>query len=208
MHGEGGEGSHQFIKVTTVAGGFFAGCRVVLWTGLIISAPAIIWVICRFVFPGLTVREKQAVLRGSGFAAILFAGGVALGYFTTMPIALEMMFAVNRLLGVTCEWVELPDYIGFVLKLLLAFGLAFELPVIVLALGSVGIVTSEQLRDKHRHVIVGLMVMAMLLTPQDPLTMLLMALPLIALYELCIWWIYFGERGRRGQKGAEGGGKG
>jgi len=189
-----GRDPDDFVRVTTLAGGFFAGCRIVLWAGLIISAPAVIWAICRFVFPGLTAREKKAILRGSGFAAVLFAGGVALGYFTTMPIAIEMMFYIDELLGVTCEWVELRDYVGFVLKLLLAFGLAFELPVVVLALGSVGIVKSAQLREKRRHVIVGLMILAMLLTPQDPITMLMMALPLIALYEMCIWWIWVKEK--------------
>lgn len=189
-----GKDPADFIRVTTLAGGFFAGCRVILWTGIILSAPAIIWTICRFVFPGLTHREKQAVLRAAGFAALLFAAGIALGYFTTMPIAIDMMFTVNELLGVTCEWVELADYVSFVLRLLLAFGLAFELPVIVLALGSVGILKSDQLRAKRRHVIVGLMVLAMFLTPHDPFTMLLMALPLIGLHEFCIWVIWSKER--------------
>jgi len=81
-----------------------------------------------------------------------------------------------------------------VLKLLIAFGLAFQLPVVLLVLGNMGLVNSVQLRDKRRHVVVGLMILAMLLTPSDPFTMLLMALPLIVLYEICIWMIWAKER--------------
>jgi sec-independent protein translocase protein TatC len=92
--------------------------------------------------------------------------------------------------------VELSNYVAFVLKLLISFGLAFQLPVILVALGSAGIVSATQLREKRRHVIVGLMVAAMLLTPPDPLTLLLMAIPLILLYEICIWIVLVKERRR------------
>ena len=88
------------------------------------------------------------------------------------------------------------DYISFALKLLLAFGLAFQFPVVVVALGSLGIITPEQLRDKRRHVIVGLLVLSMFLTPQDPITMILMAGPLIVLYEVCILYLALKARGR------------
>ena len=117
-----------------------------------------------------------------------------MGYFLTLPLALRVMFRINNWLGASCEFVELSDYVGFVMKLLIAFGLAFELPVIIIVLGSLGIISSDQLRSKRRYVIVLLMVAAMLLTPPDPLTMLMMAAPLALLYELCIWVIRLKER--------------
>lgn len=80
------------------------------------------------------------------------------------------------------------------LQLLIAFGLAFELPVVVLVLGKLCIVRSAQLRDKRRHVIVLMLVIAMILTPPDVFTQLIMALPLILLYELCIWIVWASER--------------
>jgi sec-independent protein translocase protein TatC len=124
-----------------------------------------------------------------------------MGYFVTLPVALELMLRINRWLGVRCEFVELGDYVSFVLKLLICFGLAFELPVIVLALGTVGVVNSGQLRRYRRHVIVGLLVAAMLLTPPDPVTQLLMAAPMALLYEACIWLVRLIER-RRGEQEA------
>jgi len=120
-----------------------------------------------------------------------------MGYFVTMPVALRMMFRINAWMRVSCEFVELSDYVSFVLRLLIAFGLAFELPVVVVVLGSIGVVSSDQLRAKRRHVIVGLLIAAMLLTPPDPLTQILMAGPLVLLYELCIWVVWFRERARR-----------
>jgi sec-independent protein translocase protein TatC len=114
-----------------------------------------------------------------------------------MPVALRMMFRINDWMRVSCEFVELGNYVSFVLRLLIAFGLAFELPVVVVVLGSIGIVSSDQLRARRRHVIVGLLIVAMLLTPPDPLTQIMMAGPLVLLYELCIWVVWFRERARR-----------
>jgi len=194
----------QFLKVMRVAGGLAIAMRVVFWTGLLLSTPFILIFIGNFVFPGLTSRERRVVLRSLGLAALLFVGGVCMGYFMTIPVAITFMLRVNDWLGVTCSFVELADYVSFVLRLLIAFGLAFELPVVVLALGSVGIVNSSQLRDKRRHVIVALLVLSMLLTPQDPLTMILMALPLTVLYEMCIWaiWLQEKKRGARRSSGS------
>ena len=82
-------------------------------------------------------------------------------------------------------------YIAFALQLLLGFGIAFQLPVVILIMGKMGLVNSTQLREKRRHVIVGLLILAMVLTPPDILTQLLMAAPLILLYEFCIWFLHF-----------------
>lgn len=192
-----GRDPEVYLQIIGVTGGFAVGMRITFWGGLLISVPVIIFLITRFVFPGLTHREKWAVLNTSGLAVVLFAAGVSMGYFVTLKVALQLMFRINDWYGVESNFLELSDYVGFVLRLLLAFGLAFELPVIVLALGSMGIVSSEQLRSKRRYVIVGLMVAAMFLTPPDPLTLLLMAVPMALLYEFCIWIIRFKESRQR-----------
>jgi sec-independent protein translocase protein TatC len=189
----------EFLRILKVAGGLSLVIRVVFWSGMLISAPGVVWAIAEFVFPGLTAREKMAVRRGAAFAVCLFVAGVLLCYFMTVPVAIRMMLAINTWIGETTEFVDLTDYVGFVLKLLLAFGLAFQLPVVLLALGSVGILTSDQLRDKRRHTIVGILVAAMLLTPPDPVTQLMMAVPLVLLYEVCIWGIRAMEL-RRGRE--------
>lgn len=179
----------EFLKVIRITGGLSIAMRTIAWSGLIIGLPFILVFTGMFVFPGLRTAERKTVVKAVGFSTILFACGVALGYFVTLPFALRLMFRVNALMGVNCDFVELADYVGFVLKLLAAFGLAFQLPVVILALGSLGIIDSQSLRTWRRHVIVGLMIAAMFLTPPDPLTLLLMAGPLALLYEMCIWII-------------------
>ena len=185
----------EFLRVFTVSAGFSMAMKIIFWMGILLSLPVIVYQIGRFVFPGLTQRERRAVLYASGFAGFLFVGGVAIGYFFAVSAALKCLLRINDWLGVSCAFVDLSDYIAFVLQLLVCFGAAFELPVVILALGALGIVSHAGLRDKRRHAIVALLFLAMVLTPSaDAITMLIMAVPLILLYEFCIWAVRFMER--------------
>lgn len=184
----------EFLKVIRVTGGLSITLRIVLWAGILVALPFILVAVGWFVFPGLKRRERRAILRALWFAVGLFAAGVASGYFLVLPPVLRLMVRINAWLGITCDFVELGDYVAFVLRLLIAFGLAYELPVVVVVLGALGIVTSSALRQARRYVIVGLFIVAMLLTPPDPLSQVLMALPLTLLYELCVWIVYWRER--------------
>lgn len=187
----------DFLMPLDAYSGVMVAVQIILWSGLIISFPVVVYFVAHFVAPGLTIRERRVMRGAAGCAALLFVCGVAMCYFTTLTMAFEMMLKVNTWLGMVARGWRVETYVSFVLKLLLAFGAAFELPVVVLALGAMGIVNSRQLRDKRRHVIVGLMIMAMFLTPQDPGTMLLMAAPLCALYEGCIWILWFREKRKK-----------
>jgi sec-independent protein translocase protein TatC len=187
----------RFLRVLQVTGGFSIAMRLIVWGGLLFSLPFLIFLIAGFVFPGLTQRERRASTVAMAVAVLLFAGGVTMGYYMTLPVAVQLMIRISAWLNVPCEFVELSDYVGFTLKLLIAFGLAFELPVVVLLLGSLGIVTSSQLREKRRHAIVVLLIIAMFLTPPDPITQVLMAAPMALLYEICIWVLYGLEKRRR-----------
>jgi sec-independent protein translocase protein TatC len=180
----------QSIEIT---GAFLIIMRVALWSGLLISAPLLLYFIGQFVFPGLTEKERSLVLRSSGFSIMLFAAGVWLGYKTTLPVALEMMFGMHDWIGIETA-PQAVSYVSFAVHLLLAFGLAFQMPVVLVVMGMMGLVSSAQLREKQRYVIVILLVVAMLLTPPDPITQLLMAVPLIILYEACIWLVRFTEK--------------
>ncbi len=187
----------SFIRTLDVTGGLSVAMQTIVWGGLIFSAPAILFALCWFIFPGLTRRERRALLGGLLFAALLFSGGVILCYYLALGPALSMMLWVNDWLGIRVDYFTVTSYIGFVLKLMLSFGLTFELPVILLLLGQLGVIHSRQLRDKRRYAIVIILIIAALITPtQDPFSQLLLAGPLIALYELCIWLIWFRERSR------------
>lgn len=182
-----------FLRSIEVAGAFTATLRIAFWCGLVIAAPALVLIFGAYLMPALTPSERQAV-SGVGVASILlFVIGVWMGYQFTLPFALQAMFTLHAWLGVVAEW-TLSSYVVFATQLLVAFGLAFELPVVILILGRLGIISSTWLRTYRRHAIVVILFIAMVLTPPDVFSQLLMALPLIALYELCIWVIWGWER--------------
>ena len=164
------------------------------WGGILLSAPFMIFAICRFVFPGLKEKERKVIVGTSGFAVALFALGVALCYFFTLPFAVKIMFGFAKWIGAGFDVIRLNDYISFCLKLMLGFGLAFELPEVLFVLGYLGLVNSTQLRKKRRHVAVGLLFMAMMLTPPDPMTQMMLAIPLYLLFEVTIWLIWAKEK--------------
>jgi sec-independent protein translocase protein TatC len=193
-----GRDPETLLVAMDMTGGVSAAMQAVFWGGLLFSAPFILGCIAWFIFPGLTARERRAVTGGLVFAAILFIFGVLLGYFLALPPGIQMMLWVYEWMGFPIKFISLTSYVGFVLKLLLAFGLTFELPIVLLVLGHLGMVTSAQLRDKRRHAIVIILVIAMVITPtQDPVTQLLLSVPLVALYELCIWLIWAAERRKK-----------
>lgn len=191
-----GRNADEFLRVIHIAGGFVLAMKVIFWTGILFSAPFILISIARFVFPGLKARERRGVRMGLWSTVLLFAAGVLVCYYITLPVAINMMFSINDWLGIKTPWVEIGDYIAFVLKLLIAFGAAFEVPVVIMTLGSMGIVSSQLLRQYRRHAIVAILIAAMILTPPDVFTQALMAVPMVLLYEFCIWAIYFKERKR------------
>lgn len=158
--------------------------------GLLLSLPFLVFFLALFVLPGVRDVEQRAIKRIAVFSGGLFLLGVVMGYKITLPLALGLMLKIGAQLGGESIWFY-SKYIMFALQLLLAFGLAFQLPVAILILGKMGVVGSRQLREKRRHVIVGLLVLSMLLTPPDLLTQLLLAAPLILLYEFCIWFLHF-----------------
>ncbi len=187
--GEGGPALRSLRPTTAIT----VILRVSAWSGLLVSLPAILYFIARFVFPGLTDREKKVLLRAAGFSAILFAFGVGLGYIVCLPVALKMMLWFHGIIDVLPEW-TINDYTAFVIQLLIGFGLSFQMPVVLVVLGKLGLVTRDQLRTKRRHAAVACLVIGMIMTPADVASQLIMAVPLYLLYEICIWVLRIDER--------------
>lgn len=192
---EAAEMSGLAVRTTKITAGISLAMQISFWGGFALAVPGITAAIARFVYPGLLPRERRVVSLGLLSAVFLFVAGVALCYLTTLKPAMHMMNGVNQWMGAELEFVDLEYSVGFCLRVLLSFGLAFELPVVVVALGAVGVVNSAFLREKRRHAIVLIMIAAMVLTPTtDPLSMMLMGVPLVLLFEGCIWIIRGMER--------------
>ena len=191
-----------FLRTLDVTGGFMLAFKIALWCGLGMSAPFLLLFIGQFVFPGLTRRERRVIRQTLALAIALFTGGVLLGYFVALPSAVKIMYKMNEWLGVRAEW-TITSYMVFAVQMLIGFGLIFELPAVLLVLGRLGLVTARQLNAARRYVIVGILIVAAIITP-DPsvFTQLVMSIPLLVLYELCIVAIWMTERKRAAQGGA------
>lgn len=174
--------------------GFSLFMTMMLWGGTILALPALLYFLLRFIFPGLRRHERNLVRFMLGVGALLFVGGVALGFGFTLRLALSTLMVINRWMGVTVPFLQVEAYIGFVLKVMLAFGLAFQFPLILVVLGWLGLVTSAGLRKRRGLAIVVIFTVAMFLTPPDPLSQIIMALPMCFLYELTIWLVWLRER--------------
>lgn len=183
----------QFLWSFEVLGAFNLAMKVIIWSGIVMAAPFLVLFIARFVFPGLTAKEKSVIRRSSGAAVGLFIFGVFLAYRFCLPIALRAMFGIYSWMGVRPQW-TISSYATFTLQFLLAFGIVFEMPMVLVVLGKLGLVTSSFLRIYRRHVYVGLFVLAAVLTPPDIVSQMLMGGPLVVLYEICILIIRATER--------------
>ncbi len=186
-----GKVSVQGLEVGT---GFSVFMTTMLWGGTILALPALFYFIARFVFPGLKRHERNLILFTLGAGLTLFVGGVWLCFSFTLRLALEALMALNAWMNVPTEILRADAYIGFVLKILLAFGLAFQFPLVLLALGWLGIVSAASLRAHRGMAIIAIFVVAMFLTPPDPLSQIVMAVPMCVLYELTIWLVRLRER--------------
>lgn len=163
---------------------FFAYIKTAFITGIFLSAPVIFYQLWLFIAPGLYRREKRFVIPFVLFSSILFVGGALFGYFVVFP------FGFRFFLGFANEYIQaLPSvkqYFSFSIKLLFAFGIVFELPVVVFFLAKMGVVTATLMRKKRKYAILLTFVTAAILTPPDVITQCMMAGPLIVLYELSI----------------------
>ena len=165
------------------------------WGGTALAFPFIIYAILRFVFPALTNREKFVIMAIMIVGTFFFLGGVVMAYEKTLPMIVVAFQAINRWVGFEMEILRIENYISIVLKTIIAFGLVFQLPLILFVLGWFGILTSKVLREKRRVAIVLSFCLAMFLTPPDPMSQIFLAVPLRLLYELSIWAIWLKEKG-------------
>ncbi|WP_272975936.1 twin-arginine translocase subunit TatC [Deinococcus geothermalis] len=183
------QASEQYQKghVTVVTQGltdqFFLALNLSFWAGLALALPFILWQVWAFIAPGLYPHERRWALPFIVGAGLSFLAGAVFGYKLVLPAMVG--FLLDFLAGAVTPLLNLRDYIGTVTTFLVAFGLAFELPILAVILTRIGLVNHVMLRRAWRFALVGVAVAAAIITPTpDPGNMLLVAVPLYALYEL------------------------
>jgi sec-independent protein translocase protein TatC len=169
------------LIATEVASPFFAPLKLAFFVALVIAMPWLLYQLWAFVAPGLYKRERRLALPLLASALVLFYIGCSFAYFVVLPAVFTFLNKVTPA-GVTMM-TDISNYLDFVLVIFLAFGASFELPVALVILALLGWVTPKQLREWRGYAIVGIFVLAAVITPPDVVSQMLLALPMILLYE-------------------------
>jgi sec-independent protein translocase protein TatC len=175
---------------------FFVNIKVALFAAFFISFPIIANQLWAFIAPGLYAKEKRAFLPFLVATPVLFTMGAALAYFVVMPTAFRWFLGFEGQRG-GLKLEALPgtgDYLSLVMQFILAFGISFLMPVLLLLLNRAGIVTRKQLAGARRYVIVGLTIVAAVITPPDVVSQLMLLIPMLFLFEGSLLVMWFGER--------------
>jgi sec-independent protein translocase protein TatC len=184
----------QWTTLTPLEG-FVVQLKLSVFAGLLLVLPYLVWHIMAFIFPGLKPNERKLImiLCGGGFSLAVF--GVTVSYFGVLPLVLPYLLSFTPE-GVITQ-LRMNDTVIMVLWFYLGFAIAFQFPMVVLVLVYVGLVTPEMLRKYRRMAIVVIAIVSALLTPPDPISMTVMMVPLVILYEISIWVSYIVIRKRK-----------
>ena len=167
--------------------------KVSMTFGALLASPVVLYQVWAFIMPALTSREKKVLLPLFFIILFFFFGGALFAFFIVVPVVFD--FSAQLYPSMINNW-DIEQYFNFILQLLLGFGIAFELPIAMAFLAWIGAIDTNGFQEKRGFATIGIFVLSAFLTPSDPGSMLLMAVPLILLYELGIFFAYLLERPR------------
>lgn len=175
---------HRAMIFTSLSEPFITALKISLYAGFVLALPFIMWQVWKFIAPALYENEKKMAIPFVFWTTVMFLVGVSFAYYVVFPFGANVLINFG---GVNFEaMLKMSEYIGFFAKFMFGFGIAFELPVFSYALAKLGLITDKTLMDGFRYAIVIIFIVAAILTPPDPATQFLMAIPLIILYGVSI----------------------
>ena len=184
---------NSYLVYTGLTEAFFTYMKVAFFASLIITSPFILYQIWKFIAPGLLPKEKKYVVPFVISSTFLFISGVLFGYFVALPPAFKFFVSFNN--QYLQAMLSFKDYLSLFVTFLLGFGVSFELPIFMFFLAKLGIVNAKMLSKQRRYAILVIFVVAAILTPSpDALSQVLMAIPLMFLYEVSIFVVKFAEK--------------
>ncbi|MDA7888242.1 twin-arginine translocase subunit TatC [Akkermansiaceae bacterium] len=173
---------------------FMLTMKLAFFAGIVLAFPFILYFLLQFILPGLKPEERKALWPALAIGFGLFLSGVLFAYFFVLPNVLTFFYEWGKEIGVSNDW-RIGYYISFATTFVLIFGLAFELPVVVMTMVKLGILAHSTMRETRSYAILAIFVIAALITPTpDVMTLSLLAVPMCILYEICIWLSYFHEK--------------
>ena len=182
-----------YLIYTGLTEAFFVYMKLAFFASLIITSPFILYQIWKFISPGLLPKEKKYVVPFVFFSSLLFISGILFGYFIVLPPAFEFFVSFNN--KYLQAMISFNDYLSLFVTFLLGFGLSFELPIFIFFLTKLGIVNAKMLSKQRKYAILVIFIVAAILTPSpDALSQILMAIPLMFLYEVSIFVARFAEK--------------
>lgn len=189
------DGSRMIFTELTEA--FLTYFKVSLWGGFLLASPVVFYQAWRFVSPGLYGKEQRVVLRFAGWSTAGLLAGIAFGYYVAIPSIFRFLLSFGR--QVIVPMPSMRDSLSFILRMLLVFGVLFELPLVLYLGGRMGILTPALLRKGRKVAVVAVLVLAAVLTPPDAVSQVLIAVPLYVLYEFGILLCGLGARRHAGK---------
>lgn len=192
------DNSNRRLIFTALQETFLTYLKVSFFTAFFVTCPYILMQIWKFVAPGLYKHEKKAIMPYLILTPILFFLGGMLVYYLIMPLAIKFFLSFESSGAITNLPIQLEakvnEYLSLIMKLIFAFGLSFQLPVVLSLLARIGIIDSEFLKQRRKYVVVIIFTAAAILTPPDPVTQIGLAIPLLILYELSIFSVNMIEK--------------
>lgn len=189
----GPEGQLVSLRVTDA---FSLWMKLAFYGGLVLASPAICYFLADFILPALKKKERDLLMPTFIFGTLLFIAGAAACYYLMIPQTLKVFLKYTEWFDMKRLWSAV-DYVGFVMSFMLSVGITFEVPLVILTLVRLGILSARTVAGGRKIMIVGAVILAAVLAPPDPLSMIVMSLPLIVICEVTIWIAWWMERKKR-----------